>query len=204
MINKVTLNRSRLVTAIILSFGVTQAIAQTETAIPATVTVANTITLDKITNLNFGTVAAKASTAGAADVATLILPADATATAITSPGTASFINIVTPGSPATFEISGVAPDTSLTLDLPGSAITLEAPTPATNFSVDGWSAFITSGPNAGSAYTDGSPNLKSDVDGKVNFSVGATLSTDLRVDAKNVGTYTDDIYTGIFDITVNY
>ncbi len=48
-------------------------------------------------------------------------------------------------------------------------------------------------------------NLKSDADGKVNFSIGATLYTDSRAGSPNTGAYIDkEIYTGSFSITVNY
>lgn len=180
--------------------------AETATA-TATVSVLNAFTLTADTALDFGTIRATADDAGdGTNIATLVMSADPGAAAASgTTNNAAEITVLTAGSPAEFSVSGVAAFSNLTVTLPvveSSLVASGLPGTAADFTINTFTAFITSGGNSGSAYS--ASNLQADNTGAVTFNVGATLSTD---DAGSAVTqnYQDSVaYTGTFDVEVDY
>lgn len=166
----------------------------------ATVMVSNVFSLAPVDDLYFGKIQATASST-AADVATLTIDPDGTIQSPV-PGTEAEINIIEDGNPATFIVSQAAPNKTLTLTLPNSIDLISAGSSA-KFTVDNFVTLITSGPNSGSS---GSvypyANLTTDINGSVEFAIGATLSTD---SAGGAISYLDEAeYSGQFNVLVEY
>ena len=179
---------------------------ETLAGITATVSVENTFTFTQQTDLDFGQIAANAATDGV-DVSTLLLPANPNESVTVTSGTGdvSFINMMTDATSGAFIIEGAAPNTNLTIDFPGEIqLTETTGATTTQFTVDDWTAYMTSGNNLDTDYDAGTPNLTTGGDGKVAFNLGATLSTDIRTAAENLGTYENGSYSGTFDLTVHY
>lgn len=167
----------------------------------ATVIVNNAFTLSETAEMTFGTIRATAHVNGI-NTASLTLPADGTAGAVTAatPADANIV-VINQGTPASFSITDAAPFTTLTLTLPTNAITLATPGGDAEFTVDTFNAIIRGGQNDGDAYTTGTPNLRTDASGAVNFDVGATLHTDANSAPSD---YLDGTYTGTYQIQVDY
>ncbi|SBS26573.1 hypothetical protein MAQ5080_00556 [Marinomonas aquimarina] len=185
------------------------ALAETATG-NASVTVSNAFTLEETTPLSFGTIRAQVGSIPSSDEAAyseLSLPADGsnatvTNTASTGDGTASSINIIDPGTPGTFSVSGAAPNQVLVITPPG-AFDLTTTTGGAVFEVSIAEADIriTSGANANRTYSSGTNDLITDDSGSVTFDVGGTLSTDTDGNATN---YRDVTYSGTYTMTVEY
>lgn len=182
-----------------------QALAETVPA-SASVSVQNTFTLTQVQPLAFGTIRAVAQADGANSATVVISPVPSTAPAAASLGTAS-AQVITAGTPGQFSVAGAAPFANLNINFPATQTNLTAPAspPGTPkffiAATTGWDAYITSGPNANTAYNDSAPNLQTSATGDVNFNLGATLSTD------NVATtlpYADATYNGNFNLVVVY
>ena len=182
---------------------VSAAQAQETVSSVATATVQNAFTLDETAAISFGTVRATADPAGTVQ-ASIIIPANPTIDPSTpaSGVAAAVMQILVPGTPGEYAVSGVAPFTSLTLTVPTGDINLtgaSAPPSAPKLIADNWSGYILTGPNANTAYA--ASNLQTDAAGEVTFAVGATLNTD---DAASTTAYIDAVYSGNYDIVVEY
>ena len=170
----------------------------------ATVKVQNAVVLNKVDDLSFGTIRAVAQDDGA-QVATLTISPNPNAvikSSKTDNGSA-LISVIEEGSPATFTVSDVVPNAALTISAPGQGRLESASKGAgePQFSIDDWAFFITSGPNANTAYDETAPNLVASEEGEVEFAIGATLSTD---NLASTVPYKDVEYTGTFQIEVAY
>lgn len=173
----------------------------------ATVTVQNSFSFSQATALDFGTIRTIVSSAdGTPNVVTMTLPADgsnptiAETTAGTGNTRSASMNVITPGTPGEFTVSNAAPNTRLTITLPGT-FNLTNGSGGPTFLAEVTEALITSGTSANSLY-DGTNNfLTTDATGNGSFSVGGTLSTDASGNAQN---YQDVAYTGQYTITVDY
>lgn len=191
---------SKLLISLVAATCTASAIAAESVTSTATVVVQNAFVLTENQALNFGTIRAKADTSGST-TASLIIPADGSAHSVTRTGTIAQSNIIeiTAGAPATYSVSSAAPLTNLTITLPTTAIALTNNNSVASFTMGSFGAYITSGANSGSAYS--ASNLQTDANGAVNFSVGATLTTDGSTPAAD---YTDGTFTGTYTITVSY
>ena len=191
---------SKLLISLVAATCTASAIAAESVTSTATVVVQNAFVLTENQALNFGTIRAKADTSGST-TASLIIPADGSAHSVTRTGTEAQSNIIeiTAGAPATYSVSSAAPLTNLTITLPTTAIALTNNNSVASFTMGSFGAYITSGANSGSAYS--ASNLQTDANGAVNFSVGATLTTDGSTPAAD---YTDGTFTGTYTITVSY
>lgn len=191
---------SKLLISLVAATCTASAIAAESVTSTATVVVQNAFVLTENQALNFGTIRAKADTSGST-TASLIIPADGSAHSVTRTGAVAQSNIIeiTAGAPATYSVSSAAPLTNLTITLPTTAIALTNNNSVASFTMGSFGAYITSGANSGSAYS--ASNLQTDANGAVNFSVGATLTTDGSTPAAD---YTDGTFTGTYTITVSY
>jgi hypothetical protein len=173
----------------------------------STVEVLNAFSFVADTTLDFGTIRAAADSTAAADVATLVMSPDPLAVAAT--GTSvnlAEITVLTAGTPAEFTVSGVSNFANLTITLPVVETVMTAsglPGTAANFSINTFTAYITSGGNINTAYASAG-DLQADNTGTATFNVGATLSTDDGA-AAITQAYQDGIaYEGTFDVIVDY
>lgn len=166
----------------------------------ATVTVNNAFTLAESSAMTFGTIRATADTTAAGATASLTLPADGSAGAVTAatPASANIV-VITGGTPASFAITNAAPSTPLTLSLPAGIVNLTTPGGTAAFTVDTFNAIVRGGPNDGDAYA--AANLITDATGAVGFDVGATLHTDAGSPGSD---YLDGTYTGSYTVQVDY
>jgi hypothetical protein len=191
--------------------GANAAMAETVT-VPASVTVNNAIDFTFTGALDFGQV--RATPAAAVDeCAGLVM--GLTNTTLTAATTGTGFDLLctdtdgalqsvggTPTRPV-FTIAGVAPFATLTLTLPAptvlAAVNLTAATgPGTpQFKLTDFTARKTSGTAANIAGT----TFLTDADGGATFTVGATLITEV---AATTGTYQDMVYSGEFDVSVDY
>lgn len=205
-LNKIT----KILGATFVLVSSTNALAAETATATATVTVLNAFTFTADTTLDFGTLRATSAAvaSGAGDnIATLVMSANPAApAAIGTTVNAAAITVLTAGTPANFSVSGVAPFAALTITLPivESVMTGAAlPGTSSNFTVNTFTAFITSGGNTGTAYATAG-DLQATNAGAVTFSVGATLSTD-DAGAAITQQYQDSLaYTGTFDVIVDY
>lgn len=172
--------------------------ADTVTA-SASVTVLSTINIVEGTSLSFGTIAAFGDGTAAAETATLTLPADGSAASVAYSNTAADANIVeiVAGTPAQFDITGAAPNTVISITLPGAATTLTDPAGGTNtFTVNNFTKAIVL---SGTAFT-----YDTDATGALSFAVGADLVTTAAGLTAAGEAYADSTYTGTYDVTVSY
>ncbi|QIZ77480.1 DUF4402 domain-containing protein [Ferrimonas lipolytica] len=191
---------------IALAIVATPSIAQDVTG-NATVTVKNSFTFTEDAPLNFGEISATAGATATTDIATLTISSDGTVNAAdNSAATAAQIRVLTAGSAGTYSISGVAPYSSLTLDLTtlnSNSVELTAVSGApgaATFTVDNFEATVTVGNNVGDS-ADNSTPIVADASGSAGFALGAVLTTDA---AGTSPTYYDEEYTGTFTLTVDY
>ena len=95
---------------------------------------------------------------------------------------------------------------NLTITLPATETVLVGaalPGTAANFTINTYTAWITSGGNDDSAYVNAG-DLQADSNGDVTFNIGATLSTDDAA-AAITQNYQDGLaYEGDFDVIVDY
>lgn len=199
--------RNQLYTALVsvslLAAVSTNTLAQAPVVSEATVTVQNTFAFAETTAISFGTIRATATASGAT-VATYVVSGDGTTTVPASGGAPAAISELTAGTPGEYAISGAAPFADITITLPAAPINMTltgAPPGTPKFTVGTFTAYILDGPNALSAYADPGNLATTDVNGAVNFAVGATLSTD---SAASTEPYADGIYRGNYTISVSY
>ncbi len=167
----------------------------------ATVQVLSTINIVETTALSFGTIAAFGDDTVAAETATLTLPADGSATSVALSATAADANIVeiVAGTPATYTISGAAPNTVISITLPTTeTLTDPSATSANTFTVDTWTKSIVT---SGTAFV-----YDTNATGDLVFNVGANLvTTAVGLTSTAVGeAYEDATYTSTYDVTVSY
>lgn len=183
------------------------ALAETATG-NASVTVSNAFTLSEDTALTFGTIRAVVSSADgtAQNVVTMTLPANGTNPSVTETVAgngntrSASMNIITPGTPGTFSVSGAAPNSILNITFDAAfPLTIAAGGPTFLATIN--QAYITSGPNANRAYSAGVDDLFTDATGAVTFDVGGTLATQAGGNATD---YRDQTYTGTYTMTVDY
>ncbi|MFC3031809.1 DUF4402 domain-containing protein [Pseudoalteromonas fenneropenaei] len=193
-----------LISLTILSTTSLTATAETK-PMKATVTVKNLFTLTPDKELSFGEIRANAEllTDGGKQ-ASLTIPADPDAASgvPTKDGTA-VIQSITAGSPATFSVSGTAPNSELLISIPTSAELINSAALPDNpkFVISDFEVLIEGGPNDRQIYDGSSKKLIADNTGAVKFHVGATLKTD---PAAKKSTYTDGEYTATVNVTVVY
>ncbi|KZX00452.1 hypothetical protein JL49_11175 [Pseudoalteromonas luteoviolacea] len=167
----------------------------------AKVTVKNAFELEKQSDLLFGTIRAKADTAGS-DTATLVIPADTgKAASVTSTNISNAeISILEAGAPAQFKISGVVPFATLNITEPAETdIVLAGGNPnAAGFKMDSFTYYIETG--ALSKQDVAGNKIQVDDKGEALFNIGATLKTTTGGTAN----YLDGSYSGTFTIEVSY
>ena len=164
----------------------------------ASVTVQNTINLTKVTDLDLGTIAAFADTAGN-NQSSLVLSADPAVTpAVNNHATDSKIVLIAPGTPAEFSVTSAAPNHALNITLPTS-VTLTGGLGSMTFEL---TDFVHHAHIEGNSQTTGSTTTAA---GELGFYVGATLSTsNAGVTTATNDPYENATYTGTFDVAVNY
>lgn len=166
----------------------------------ASVTVQGSFNVDETTPLSFGTVVAIANSNTTPDLATLKVDSDGVTADIATNGNAAILTPIVAGTPATFTVSGAAPNTVLTLTTPGDfQLTDPSGTDTKAFDISGFEfTSITSG----TAFT-----FDTDGTGTLVFNLGATLSTETPAGggAADVAIPYDDVtFTGTYTMTVNY
>lgn len=201
---------SKLLLAVAVAAGSTAVFAQQSLNTTATVTVQNAFNFNETTALGFGTLRVATDVAGT-NVASIVVPADGSAPSASSTGANASATVLTAGTPAAYTIDSAAPFTNLTITFPTTDISLtaaSAPPGSPDFvlQASSFNAQITSGPNNGSAYNTGTPNLQTDVTGAVSFNVGALIHTTSGAAAAAGVTsqYIDSAYTGSYQLTVAY
>jgi hypothetical protein len=191
----------------------------------ATVTVQNAFTLTSTTPINFGTLRVSQSEIQATTPTFTTLNVDGSQNATDGVSTAAAtITVITAGSPGRFDVSGAAPFSTMTITLDSATLDESVDTPATvndallglygvslttagagandNFIMQVTSADtrVEGGTSNGLAYDEGLPNLRTDGTGAVGLSFGGKLIYN-RGSATNPA---DGLYTGNYQITVNY
>ena len=170
----------------------------------AQVTVLSSITMTETVPLNFGTIAAFADDAVPANTATLTMPADGSGSSVSfTGGTAADANIVVivEGTPGEFQVTGAAPNATLTLTL-GGEVDLTDPSGASTdvftFLTSGY--YMTLNGSANTFTTD------TDATGAMTFQVGGTIETiDTGMASGAVlEPYDDGTYTGTYTATISY
>lgn len=181
-----------LTTCSVLALG-SAAEAETITS-TATVNVLNAIGFTETKALTFGTIVAQTDGTGAGAAATILVANGAdNDTTVTNVGGATDDRIVEliQGDRAQYDISGAAPSTALNVTIPTAPLQLvcgACVTTPPEFTVDIW----TDDSTAGVLTTDGA--------GAGTLNVGATLSTD----PVSLVPYEDGLYSGNYDVSVNY
>jgi len=171
----------------------------------AQVVVLSTITAAETVALNFGTIAAFADDDTPTNTATLTVPADGTAPAVTfTGGSAADANIVviTAGVPGEFQVTGAAPNAALTLTLATPTPTLTDPSgTSTNAFTFGAVGLYMTLNGSGNTFTS-----DTDATGALTFQVGGTITTvDTGMTSAAVLTpYDDATYTGTYTVDISY
>lgn len=194
------------ISAVLMLASAGQVAAETVTS-TATATVQNAFTLAETAALDFGTFRATNDETVAAEVATLVRPANAaTASSSTNGATGlAVIQSLIEGAPGGYSVSGVANFSTLTLTLPTTGVvTLAAagsPAGVAEFAVEDFTAYKTSG-TPGVINLDASSvgTFQVDATGAATFAVGASLQT-----APVAGeSYADVPYSGDYIVLVEY
>ena len=176
----------------VVAFGSQDASAQTQTVnYTASVTVQNTFTVGQTTALNFGSVAAVASTT-AGTQANIVLAGNSGATTITQ-GTGGslsrLLQIVAP-TPGVIAISAAPPSTLFTVTQ-GSTIQLVDPAVTGETTFDFTPAAVCAG-----------FNCTTDAAGALTVNVGGTLATRVQTSGGSEDNgYSDGTYTGTYAVT---
>jgi len=202
MFNFINTKKALMLASALTVVGAGAAIAETVTG-DASVTVQNSLTLTQDAALSFGTLVAVADDINA-NFATYVVGSDGTTTT-PAPSGGLFAQIIeiTAGTPASFTVSGAAPQTLLTVTLPAAAIIMNdgagGAVDAKEFTVDSFEKTRTV--SGGAGFTDTTNDS-----GVLSFDVGATLATDktLSNTATAAVPYADANYSGTYSITVTY
>ncbi|TMM43114.1 hypothetical protein FCS21_13365 [Colwellia ponticola] len=166
----------------------------------ASVTVQNSFTLAETTPLSFGTVVAIANDNTAPDLATLVVSATSGTADVATQGTVASLVAISPGTPATFTVSGAAPNTVLTIT-DASAFQLTDPS-STDTKVFDVSNFTKTVVTSGTPFT-----YDTDATGTLVFNYGATLSTSTPsggAASDNAIAYDNVTFTGTYTMQVEY
>ena len=171
----------------------------------ASVEVKNTLDIVETTSLNFGTIAA---VAGSDDTNAATLVLDPSTGEVTAKATADSGSITpidkTNVSPGTFTVSNAARYTNLNITLPKDADTIElkmenAAPESLKFTLGKFTAYANDKAVELNA-TTGAGKARTDENGNLVLLVGATLNTQKGGDAS----YDDAVYSGTYDVTINY
>ena len=188
-----------------------QAAAET-VSLQATVDVLNTFTLAQSSQINFGTLRAKAST-DSANTAFVTLSANAATNASTGttvganntdvPG----VTVLTAGAPGTYAVTGAANFTALQISVDADSVNLTGsgipPGKPTYLQMGSLRVRDTAGTET-PLNTTGT-TLPTIGDGSLTFTVGGTLTTQDNADlALTDGNYADGTYAGSLVLTVTY
>ena len=198
MFNFINTKNALMLASALTVVGAGAAIAETVTG-GSSVTVQNSLTLTQDTALSFGTLVAFADADGTAT--TYTVGSDGTTTAGADNGNASIVEVVA-GVPGAFTVSGAAPQTLLTVSLPGAAIDLTdgagGVIDTKKFTVGTFEKTRTV--SGGAGFTD-----TTDDAGVLSFDVGAVLTTDATGAAAAASLpYADAAFSGTYTITVTY
>ena len=191
----------------------------------ATVSVQNAFTLTSTTPINFGTLRVSQSEIQATTPTFTTLDVDGSQTATDGVSTAAAtITVITAGTPGRFDVTGAAPFSTMTVTIDTTTTDKAIATPAAvsdalsgmygvslttagagandNFIMQVTTADtrVEGGTSNGLAYDETDPNLRTDGTGAVGLSFGGVLIYN-RASATNPA---DGVYTGNYQITVNY
>jgi hypothetical protein len=187
----------------------------------ASVQVSNAFVLQQTAGLNMGTFVvdyqltdstAPFTTAGAINLKGDGSYDDVVESAGGGTGDIAELTLIAPGSPGTFQVSGAAPNTPLTVEFETGVTLARIGNLAVVFELEVLNSYtaanedhiqVLDGPGAGQVYTG--TNLITDATGAVNFAYGGTLSLPLDYEAvAGANPYTDGTYSGTYDVTVSY
>ncbi|GLR70669.1 DUF4402 domain-containing protein [Agaribacter marinus] len=171
----------------------------------ATVTVQNTFDIAQVSGIDFGTVRATVDSdatddAGSVHVSTLPLDTQGAHGTITTAGgatTTSSITVLATGAAGEFAITNAAPFTAINITAPAAFDLVNGSgSPTTAVFGVGTFTFRETG-----AVADGTA-VTTDINGEINFTMGASLSTDDNAATRT--NYIDGAYTGTFTLQVAY
>ncbi|GEM_PF-5367154 len=199
-----------VVTASMVAGIATSAMADEKATGQASVTVTNTFNLDKVADLTFGTIQIVSIdddvAAFAGDKVEITMESDGSGGSVVNgvddANETSTANIITDGSPAEFAISAAAPNTVMTLTLPGDADLTPPAGGAAAFTVAFNNDLVTVVNSDGSEVDFNGANLVTDATGAVSFRIGGVLTpADPAANDTNIA---DGAYIGDFEVTVDY
>lgn len=165
----------------------------------ASLTVQNAFTLAETTQLSFGTitVAKSTSTNVPAKNATMVLAPEGGSPTITNDAAeGGTIGSIIAGTPATFDVTGAAPFTELTVKMTVGTTLTNATAPPENGAFT-LSAFAAREAGETSNIATGG-NITTDLNGAKSFTLGATMTIDGGKD------YIDGLYSGTYSVEVTY
>jgi hypothetical protein len=172
--------------------------AQTQ-AFTSTITVSNALTLDRVNNLNFGTLAVAR---GASATASIVLGPDGTLGTPSTTGTPAYIAVVDNAdvTAAEVNVSGGANGANINVNIPVASIV--APISGLNaFALGTW--MYTWNAGAATAIVPGTPQVvqfdSAQAGGLNNLKIGATLTT-----TNGAAAYADAAYAGSFNVVFSY
>lgn len=196
IVGKKTLLATTVLAATLTAVTSVHVMAKTVT-VPATATVNNAITLTNNSELDFGTIRASIDSTA---VATMTIPANGGAITTDAAGVAN-IQPLEDGVPATFTVADIPAWTNLTLTVPADGVAkLSSPASGSaEFVMQAFTAYAST-TDTEIAIVDEIGTISMGDNTSVDFSIGATLSTVSGA----TGTYTDAVYNGTFEVTVDY
>lgn len=211
--------------AIAKTIGATLLVVSANAAVAETLSVSSTVEVDNTINfttagtLDFGKVRAIVGDDINDCVGIVVAANPATATSTTLAGTAAtqctqagtaLAEIQSVGGTIarpTFNVTGLAPFTPLNLEVPdtsGGPIPMVGALPpgSPGFNLYDFTVYRTSGTPGAVALTAGAGTITADGAGNIDFTLGATLATDIVAGAATP--YENASYNGTFDVTVTY
>ena len=198
-------SKLKLVAAFVTGIAAVGSVHAADATINASVTVNNTIDLTVVAPLDFGTIAAFGNSNTTLSAATLVIPADPAAAAVTTDDASGDARIIvlTPGAPADISVVGAAPNTLLTVAVTAADPALSDPAgiATDGFTMSGFTKY---------AYLEGNNQTfgsTTDATGALGMNIGATLSTiAMAGGAASDATvaYGDATFTGVIEVAVNY
>ncbi|MEI5638147.1 MULTISPECIES: DUF4402 domain-containing protein [unclassified Pseudoalteromonas] len=185
-----------LATSVLAAMLTSPAVDAKDAQFKAMVKVKNLFSVTSSAPLDFGMIRAQSHDT---DTASLVVSPDPEAgpQAPTNPtgGTAT-INVITAGSPASFDVSEAAPNQELTITNPTNVDVKPIAGSGPSFTLSDFSYHVTSGGTVGRV-TDN--KFKVDNEGNASFNMGATLSTNAATE-----NYEDGEYEADLEITLDY
>lgn len=185
--------------------GATSVVAQESVTSSASVVVQNAFDLAEVSAIDFGTVRATVDSDPTDDTASIhissfTLGTDGTVSGVSAVGgatTESSMSVISNGTPGEFAISNASPFTTITISAV-SAFDIANASAAPGTAVFGVSNVLFREAGA----TSDATSVTTDINGEINFTVGADLSTDDNAAAQT--NYSDGTYTGNFVMEVSY